>query len=179
MEAHFFGALSALLEGNPEGFLATLGRLRDPSLARGCASRYPHVEALRGIEQLLGNDHIAARHAFAAAFRSTRVQWAFHTELLCGAALNAMGAEPEAEVHMSRARELGLENQWNLPSAALPELEKSLVGVLGRLTKTRGEHPGPEPSPTAWRHGTEDPGPQTVTVDTRDRPSPVGDKVQS
>ena len=179
VEAHFFTAVSALLEGNPESFRATLGRLRDPSLARGCASRYPHVEALRGIEQLLDKDHNAARDAFAAALRSGRVQWAFHTELLYGAALYAMRAEPEAEVHLSRARELGLENHWNLPSAALPELEKSLVGVLGRLTEIRGEHPGPELGPPARPHGMEDSGPQTVPVDTRDRPSLVRDKIQS
>ena len=65
------------------------------------------------------------------------------------------------------------------PSAALPELEKRLVGALGRLTEIRSEHLGPKPRPAAWLHGMEDPGPQTVPVDTRDRPSQVGDKAQS
>lgn len=138
VEMHFLAALSTLLEGDLEGFRAAVAWLRDPALVRGCASRYPHVQALRGIEEVLNKEGLAARQAFSAALRSDRVQWAFHTQLLCGVALQVMGAGPEARKHISRARELATENHWNLPSAALPGLESRLLEVLERGLEIRG-----------------------------------------
>lgn len=142
MEMHFYAAFCTLLEGDFEGFRAALAWLCDPTVARGCASRYPHVYALRGIERLLDKDEAAARQAFSTALQSGRVQWAFHTHLLYGVALHVMGRGQEAREYLNRARELARAYRWELPLAALPALERRLVDVLGRAVEFRGEDRG-------------------------------------
>jgi len=142
VEMHFYAALCTLLNGDFEGFRAALTWLRDPTLARGCASRYPHVHALQGIERLLDKDEAAVRQAFSTALQAGRVQWAFHTHLLYGVALHVMGGRQEGSEHLNRAQELARAYRWDLPLAALPELERRLIDVLGRRVEFRGEDMG-------------------------------------
>lgn len=139
VELTFYWALCTLLQDDLEGFREALSFLRDPSMARGVAVRYPRYQGLQGIARFLEGDEAGFHEAFSTALRCRRIQWAYFSHLLYGAALRAMGQEQEGKQHLNRARGLASDYGWKVSLERMPEMERILIDTL---RGARGFEPG-------------------------------------